>query len=199
HENVGVVVATGGTVRDSEGVPLQPGDRIVPGANVPCGACIACRNGYPYYLCEHLEDYGNSLHCRVPPHLFGGWAELMYLLPRTPIFRVPDELPSELAALTETMAVTHGLDTARMLLAGTGCARFAETAVIVGLGPLGLCHLIKARLTGFGRIAVSDKLPSRLRVAERLGATLTLNASATSAVERLEAVRAHFGGRGPDV
>jgi threonine dehydrogenase-like Zn-dependent dehydrogenase len=199
HENVGVVAATGGPVADSEGVVLRPGDRIVPAANVPCGACSACRNGYPYYLCDHLEDYGNSLHCGPAPHLFGGWAEHMYLLPGTPIFRVPDQLPSELAALTEPMSVTHGLDTARALLAGTGGARFSESAIIVGLGPLGLCHLIKARLTGFGRIVVSDCLPSRLHVAELLGATLTLNAVTTSVAERLEAVQAHFGGRGPDI
>ena len=38
------------------------GDRIVPGANVPCGRCWYCTTGEPYYLCEHLEDYGNSLN-----------------------------------------------------------------------------------------------------------------------------------------
>jgi L-iditol 2-dehydrogenase len=132
HENVGIVVATGGEVMDSEGLPLRPGDRVVPAANVPCGTCVACRNNHPYYLCEHLEDYGNSLHCGMQPGLFGGWAEYMYLLPRTPIFRVPDDLPSAVAVLTEPMAVTHGLDTARMVLANSIGARFAET---VGRGP----------------------------------------------------------------
>ena len=92
HENVGEVVATGGEVLDSEGHPLKVGDRIVPAANVACGDCHFCRNGYPYYMCENLEDYGNSLHCGPAPHLFGGWAEYMYLLPGTPIFRVPDDL-----------------------------------------------------------------------------------------------------------
>src|SRR5690242_1261951 len=40
HENVGTVAATGGQVRDAVGAPLRPGDRIVPGANVPCGGCV---------------------------------------------------------------------------------------------------------------------------------------------------------------
>src|SRR5436309_7667917 len=70
HENVGEVVATGGKVHDSEGRLLKPGDRIVPAANVTCGECHFCRNGYPYYMCENLEDYGNSLHCGPAPHLF---------------------------------------------------------------------------------------------------------------------------------
>ena len=41
----------------------------------------------------------------------------MYLLPGTRLFRVPDDLPSELAALTELVAVTHGLDAARTVTA----------------------------------------------------------------------------------
>jgi len=63
HENVGRIAALGGTVRDSDGFPLKVGDRIVPGANVPCGECHFCVNDYPYYFCERMEDYGNSLHC----------------------------------------------------------------------------------------------------------------------------------------
>ena len=79
HENVGVIEAIGGaeSIADSEGRPLRRGDRIVPAANVPCGHCNFCRNGYPYYFCENLQDYGNSLHAGIPPHLFGGWAEYM--------------------------------------------------------------------------------------------------------------------------
>ena len=195
HENVGVVEAVGGTVLDSEGTPLRPGDRIVPGANVTCGRCYFCLNGFPYYFCEQLADYGNSLTCSEPPHLFGGWAEAMVLLPGSRIFRVPDELPDEVAVLTEVMSVTHGLDTARSL---TGTS-FAESVAVVGVGPLGLCHLVKARLLGCGRLIAIDRFPSRLALAEEFGATLTLNADETDAEERLARVREHTGGRGADV
>ena len=116
HENVGVVEAVGGEVRADDGTPLRVGDRIVPGANVACGRCWYCLAGEPYYLCEHLEDYGNSLNVSRPPSLFGGWAELMYLLPGTPLFRVPPALEDELAVLTEPMAVTHGVEAARRVL-----------------------------------------------------------------------------------
>jgi L-iditol 2-dehydrogenase len=44
-----------------------------------------------------------------------------------------------------------------------------------------------------------DVLPSRLRFAERFGATLTLDASATEHDERAEAVRGRTGGRGADL
>lgn len=199
HENVGVVAETGGLVLDGEGVPLRPGDRIVPAANVACGACYFCRNGFPYYACERLEDYGNSLDAARPPHLLGGWAEYLYLLPGTPIFRVPEGLPPEVAVLTEEMSVTHGLETARALAAAVGGPRVGEAVVVYGVGPLGLCHLIKARLLGCGTIVAVDRLPYRLEVARAFGAALTLDAGEVDEAARLEAVRELTGGRGADV
>ena len=200
HENVGVVAAIGGadTMPDSEGRPLRVGDRIVPAANVPCGHCVFCLNGYPYYFCENLQDYGNSLHCGIPPHLFGGWAEYMYLLPGTPLFRVPEGLPDEVAALTEIMAVTHGFDRARMLNAGWGGGSFGESVAIVGVGPLGFCHLVKARLLGCGKLIAVDRMESRLELARRFGATLTINAAHTDERERVALMREHTGA-GPDI
>ena len=193
HENVGVIEAIGGadSIPDSEGRPLRPGDRIVPAANVPCGHCIFCLNGYPYYFCENLQDYGNSLHAGIAPHLFGGWSEFMYLLPGTPLFRVPDGLPDEVAALTEVMAVTHGFDRARMLNAGWGGSAFGESVAVVGVGPLGFCHLVKARLLGSGKLIAIDRLESRLDLARRFGATLTINASKTTEKDRIDLVREH--------
>jgi len=193
HENVGVIEAIGGadSIPDSEGRPLRRGDRIVPAANVPCGHCVFCLNDYPYYFCENLQDYGNSLHAGIAPHLFGGWSEYMYLLPGTPLFRVPDGLPDEIAALTEVMAVTHGFDRARMLNAGWGGSAFGESVAVVGVGPLGFCHLVKARLLGCGKLIAVDRLESRLELARSFGATLTINASSTTESERVELIRQH--------
>ena len=194
HENVGVVEATGGKVLADDGTPLRPGDRIVPAANVPCGTCWYCRNGQPYYLCEHMEDYGNSLNVAREPSLFGGWSELMYLLPGTPVFRVPDEVPDELAVLTEVLAVTHGVETARRL-AGVGTG---ENVVVYGVGPLGLCHVIKSRVLGCGELVAIDRLPSRLETAGELGATATLNAADLADDELVARVRERTV-RGADV
>jgi threonine dehydrogenase-like Zn-dependent dehydrogenase len=200
HENVGVVEAVGpGGAVDSDGRDLRVGDRIVPGANVSCGACYFCLNKFPYYYCEHLVDYGNSLNSKLPPHLFGGWAELMYLLPGTPIFRVPDELPDEVAVLTEVMAVTHGIDSARALAGTLGATPFGETVAIVGVGPLGLCHLIKARLVGAGKLIAVDRFDSRLRLAEEFGAGLTINVDRVDADEREDAISEYTGGLGADI
>jgi threonine dehydrogenase-like Zn-dependent dehydrogenase len=167
HENVGVIEALGPGPPpvDETGRPLRVGDRVVPAANLTCGRCEFCLDDRsPYYLCVALEDYGNSMTCAEPPHLLGGWAELMYLRPGTRLFRVPDELDSRLAAMTELLAVTHGLD--RFMRAG-------DTVLVLGAGPLGMVHLIKADLLGAGRLIALDVLAERLDLARRCGADAT--------------------------
>ena len=199
HENVGTIVAVGEGVRDSGGEPLRPGDRVVPGANVPCGRCYYCAGGYPYYFCQHLEDYGNSLNCAQPPYLLGGWAEYLYLLPRSRLFLVPEELPDEVAVLTEVMAVTHGVETAMTLLGLQGASPSGYTVAVLGSGPLGLCHVIKARLSGAGTIIATDRLPGRLEMAGTFGADLVLDVTATDGPERAAAVAAATRGLGADI
>ena len=189
HENVGVIEAIGaGGAIDELGRPLAVGDRVVPAPNLTCGRCRFCLDQrFPYYLCRELHDYGNSLSCASPPHLFGGWSELMYLLPGTRLFRVPDGLDPALAALTEIMAVTHGLDRA---------LEFGDVVLVLGAGPVGLLHLAKAELLGAGRLIAIDVFAERARAS---GADLALDASATTFEERLEAVREATDGYGADV
>jgi L-iditol 2-dehydrogenase len=199
HENVGFVAATGGEVRDFDGTVLRVGDRVVPAANITCGRCYYCKGDFPYYMCEHLEDYGNSLSATRPPHLFGGWSEYMYILPGTYLYRVPDDLPSHIAVLTEVMSVTAGLDKAKEFSSPSEGFRFGDTVVVQGVGPLGLCHVIKARLLGAGDIIAIDALPSRLEMARQCGADYTLNLTGSTVRERVEQVQAWTQGRGADV
>ncbi len=64
-----------------------------------------------------MTDYGNNLCAADPPHLFGGWSQYMYIVPGSFLVRVPDDLPSEVAVLTEIMAVAVGLDRAKQMSA----------------------------------------------------------------------------------
>ena len=199
HENVGTVTAVGGEVFASDGSPLRVGDRVVPGANVPCGRCYYCANNFPYYFCQDLEDYGNSLNLSRPPGLFGGWSQYMYILPGTPLFRVPDALPDEVAVITEVMAVTHGVDTALTLIGLQGGPRSGFAVAVLGVGPLGLCHLVKSRMLGAGFVAATDVLTGRLERAAAFGVDLALDAAAMTADERVAAILDATDGRGVDI
>ena len=168
HENIGVVDAVGdGGVFAYDGSPLQVGDRVVPAPNVACGHCRSCQRGDPYYLCRNIENYGNSMTSADAPHLFGGWSEHLYLKPRTAVFRVPEELPSDVAVLTEIFAVTHSLERAAAVRRPGGF-RPGDTVAVVGVGSLGMAHLVKAALMGAGRVIAVDRSEKRLALARRL-------------------------------
>jgi threonine dehydrogenase-like Zn-dependent dehydrogenase len=202
HENVGTVAAIGGTgvYTDFEGLPLTVGDRVVVGANVSCGECYYCRHDFPYYFCQNMTDYGNNLSAADPPYLFGGWSQYMYIVPGSFLVRVPDDLPSEVAVLTEVMAVTVGLDRAKQMSAFPSEAfLFDDTVVVLGVGPLGMCFLIKARMLGAGNIIAVDLSDYRLQFAKRLGADHVLNVAQTTLADRLDFVRSLTQGRGADM
>jgi threonine dehydrogenase-like Zn-dependent dehydrogenase len=202
HENVGTVAAIGGSgeFTDFEGLSLRVGDRVVVGANVSCGECYYCRHDFPYYCCEQTTDYGNNLSAKNPPHLFGGWAQYMYIVPRSILVKVPDDLPSEVAVLTEIFAVSVGLDRAKQMSAFPNESfRFDDTVVVLGVGPLGMCFLMKARMLGAGTIVAVDLSDYRLNFAKRLGADEVLNVGQTTKAERLQFVKDLTHGRGADM
>jgi threonine dehydrogenase-like Zn-dependent dehydrogenase len=202
HENVGTIAAIGEGKKcdDFEGIPLGVGDRVVVGANVSCGDCYYCRHDFPYCCCENTLDYGNLLSAKNPPHLFGGWSQYLYVIPGSFLVRVPDELPSEVAVLAEIFAVSVGLDRAKQMSAFPNESfRFDDTLVVLGVGPLGMCFLMKARMLGAGNIIAVDLSDYRLNFAKRLGADYVLNAAVTSKIDRLQFVRDLTHGRGADV
>src|SRR6201997_5665053 len=202
HENVGTVAAIGGDGQyaDFEGIPLKIGDRVVVGANVSCGHCYYCSHDFPYYFCQNMTDYGNNLSAAAPPHLFGGWSQYMYIVPGSFLVRVPDDLPSEVAVLTEIMAVTVGLDRAKqMSVFPSEAFQFDDTVVVLGVGALGMCFLMKARMLGAGNIIAADLSDYRLQFAKRLVADHLLNVGKTTLQERLEFVRLFPEGRGDEM
>ena len=145
-------------------------------------------------------DYGNNLSAAQPPHLFGGWAQYLYVVPGSFLVKVPDDLPSDIAVMAEIMAVTVGLDRAKQISAfPSESFRFDDTVVVLGAGPLGLCFVMKARMLGAGNIVAIDLSRYRLDFAGRLGADYMINSSQTSAPERQETVRQLTHGRGADV
>jgi len=197
HENVAVVTEIGrGGATAFDGTALQIGDRIVPAPNRACGRCSFCLGDFPYYFCRQLENYGNSLSCADAPHLFGGWAEYLYLRPGTPVFKVPADLPDEVAVLTELFAVTHSLDLAAKM-PRPGGFRPGDTVAVIGVGPVGVVHVAKAALLGASRVIAVDVFDARLGIAADLGATdcvVAGDAAATAAY-----IRELTGGAGVDV
>jgi L-iditol 2-dehydrogenase len=204
HENVLVIDEIdeeGAKNLEFEGAILKPGDRVTMCPDVICGKCYFCKNFPSYPWCETLDpEYGCRPSCDVGKHLYAGFAEYIYLVPGTRLYKVPENLPDHVAALTELMCVTYSLDKAKEFnsfsLEGFN---FGDTVVVQGVGPLGLMHVIKARMMGAGKIIVTDISDYKLNLAKNFGADVALNVNSTTQEERVELVMQHTRGLGADL
>ncbi len=185
---------------DFDGERLKVGDRVALCPDVICGECYNCRHTFAFPWCENLRGYGNAFTSAEPPHLFGGWAEYMYILPNAFLYKVPEDLPVRVAVMVELMAVSYNLDKTKefFTLSGDGFAT-GDTVVIQGAGPMGICHIIKARVMGAGNIIVTDLSDFRLTLAKEFGADHSLNVAQTTKEERIEFIRSITKGRGADI
>ena len=171
HENIGIIEEINGELLDHDGNVLKVGDRVVPAPNISCGKCFACRNNRPYYYCECKLDYGNNIGAGEPPHIFGGWSEYLYILPGSHLFKYPDILDPKFGTFIEPLSVTGCLDKARQWSSEWEPFRSGDTVVILGMGPIGLFHLIKSHLMGAGKIYAIDPYKFRTSLALEFGAS----------------------------
>ncbi len=163
HEGTGRIASLGdGVITDSNGEPLQPGDRVVFAYFFPCGRCRNCLKGKTMACPNRMHPRATS--CEHWPHFKGTFGDYFYLYPSHTVFKVPNELSDELVAgVNCAMAqVTCGWDMAGLAV--------GETVVIQGAGGLGLYAIAVARERGAGRIIVVDGVPERLEVASMFGA-----------------------------
>jgi L-iditol 2-dehydrogenase len=199
HENVGIVVEVSPGKTDFYGQPVREGDRITMCPDVVCGECYNCRHIFGYSWCENWRGYGNSFRADQHP-LMGGWAEKLVIIPEAFVYKVPDGLEPELVVYTELMACAFALDKLKDFsnLAAEGFLT-GGSVLIQGAGPLGIAHLIMARMIGAGTVIVLDKIPYRLEAAKSFGADYVANVDENSDDQLLELVQQWTDGRGADV
>ena len=167
HELAGTVVATGPDVRT-----LAVGARVAIDPNIPCGACFFCREAQPY-MCPNRTS------------AIGGFAEY-HLVPEETAYPLPEGVPVEYGALAEPLSCcVHAFELASP---GPGA-----TITIVGAGTIGLLLTQLARRSGATLVAVSEPDPERRALAERLGATLTIDPLAEDPRDRLLRATAGIG------
>ena len=206
HELVGRVAVMGDEFHEQSNVvggPLRPGDRVtVTPSTQGCGRCWYCQH-VPHRpaLCPNRTVYGFTPASRVP-HLYGAFARIMYVGPRSNVFKIPDSVSTQRAVLTEPAAVaTRAVERAM----GVGVPHIGEglglgkRVAVLGAGPIGLLVVAALRHIGVGTIIVTDMSEARLELARSFGADAVLNLSSTDASQRLEAVRDLTDGVGPDV
>ena len=204
HELAGVIVELGPALEaDFMGQTLSVGSKVMLPPLMPCGVCDYCVH-YPTHAnrCLNPTYYGRYLPFEKPPHLWGGWAEMVYvdldMLPATKIYRLPDRMSLMLGSLSEPLtSCIRALNRA----VSVGGFRVGDTVVVQGSGPIGLLALIAAREMGAGRVVVvgAPEEP-RLALCREFGAEATVSIDSHKTSEgRIAAVREVVGGFGADL
>ena len=191
HEMAGEVAELGeGVTCDSNGQPLKTGDRIVYQYFNSCGHCKACR-GNKTPRCE------GGMRYRFPPdeypHFNAAYGQYFYLRPGQAVFKVPDNVPDDLAgpANCALSQVIDGLE--------RGNVGIGDTLVVQGAGGLGIYAIAVAKERGVSQIIVIDGIDSRLELAEEFGADVTINLKEYKTPDdRIRRVRELTDGDGAD-
>jgi L-iditol 2-dehydrogenase len=168
HEAAGVIEKVGGEVRD-----FAVGDRVTFDSTVSCGQCEFCRSGR-INLCDNRQVLGVSCG---DYRRHGAFAEYV-AVPTRILYKLPDALPLEHAALIEAVSVAvHAVKRSPPML--------DDDVVIVGSGMIGLLVIQVLRHYGCRRLIAVDIDDNRLSLAKRLGATDVINAKDQDAVKRI--------------
>jgi len=156
HEYVGTVVAAGDAVTQ-----VAVGDRVLGTFHTACGQCFFCRKGL-FIKCDESRVFG---HGAGLGSLQGTQAEQV-LVPHANLTlrRVPDSLSNDAALFAgDVMGTGYHAIVSAGLTPGDTCA-------VIGLGPVGLCAVMAARVAGASRVIAMDMVPDRLEMARSLGA-----------------------------
>jgi L-iditol 2-dehydrogenase len=163
HEAAGEVVKLGANVRD-----LREGDRVTFDSTIYCGKCFYCTRG-EVNLCEDRQVLGVS---PGPYRRHGAFAEFV-AVPRRIVYKLPDNLTYEQAALIEAVSVAvHAVALA---------PHIPDTAVVVGSGMIGVLAGQALRAAGCERVIAIDVDDSRLDRARQLGAAFAINSKTADA------------------
>ncbi|MEO8296298.1 MAG: Zn-dependent alcohol dehydrogenase [Burkholderiales bacterium] len=170
HEIAGVVVETGAQVSG-----LRRGDHVVTCLSSYCGHCRQCLGGTSYRCVakparSEQERPRLTLNGQAMGQMggLGGFAEQV-LVHQNAVAVMPREIPLDRAAVLGCAVVT-----------GVGAAinsakvRPGQSVVVVGCGGVGLNVIQGARLAGAQTIIAVDRVPAKLELARRFGATHAL-------------------------
>ncbi|MGC3871888.1 L-threonine 3-dehydrogenase [Halomonas sp. GXIMD04776] len=163
HEYSGEIVALGEEVRG-----FEVGDRVSGEGHVTCGHCRNCRAGRRH-LCRNSVGVGVNRP--------GAFAEYM-TLPAYNLFKLPDEISDEMAAIFDPFG--NAVHTALAFDV------VGEDVLITGAGPIGIMAAAVIRHIGARHVVITDINDYRLELAAKMGATRTVNVSR----ERLQDVMA---------
>jgi len=177
HEPLGVIEEIGAHAKQRWSV--TEGDRVAVRSGYGCGRCAACARHEPRACRTRGGTYGYT-DVNKPPHLWGGYAEHMYLSSHSVVKKMDPRIPPGVAVMFNPLAA--GLSWAGTIPATAP----GDRVVVLGAGQRGLCCVIAARAVGAKQIVVTglSRDARKLALARELGADVTIDVEKEEVVAR---------------
>lgn len=192
HEIIGTIVALGaGMTRDMRGDPLAPGQRItwseyfIPGDNFYTEVLDLPQKS------PGVDKYGH-MAVTTEPHHHGGFGQYCYIVPRSWILCLPDELSDE-----EATPVNCGVATV-ICVTERAEIRMGSTVVVQGLGLLGLYASAIAKARGARLVIGIDNVAARRELGRKFGCDHVFDPGAMSEADLVKSVRSLCKPEGAD-
>jgi len=151
---------------------ISVGDRVAIQPCISCWECEKCKEGYNN-VCP-TRNFLGVFDCN-------GAMQEYICVPEKLAYKLPDSMSYSIGALIEAVAVAYsGVKKAGDL---TG-----KNVVIVGGGPIGLLVLKVVKTKNPKKVIVSDLSDSRLDIAKKMGADVTINPGKEDFIEKFEAL-----------
>jgi threonine dehydrogenase-like Zn-dependent dehydrogenase len=196
HENVGTIARAGRAFVDRQG--FREGDRVFVEHYVGCRRCAWCHAGQ-YRHCAATDWRTNADARRYGYttsdnafHLWGGFAQYLYLPWNAVVHHVPDDLSDELAGIVTPLS--NGIEWALE----DGGVGYDSSVLIQGPGQQGLSQVVACKQAGASLIIVTGTTrdAARLDLAKTLGADVVVDVLTDDPAERIGEAT---GGLGVDV
>ena len=156
HEIFGRIERLGSEAGRIHGV--EEGDRVILKGSRGCGNCRDCHDGAPRF-CRTRTAYGSRTSSVDPPHLFGGFADYLYVTPSALLFKISDSISDETAVLLGSV-MANGFEWA----VRKGGVSLGDNVVIQGPGQQGLACTWAAAQAGAARIFVTGTTKDAVRL-----------------------------------
>ncbi len=170
HEIIGRIAAFGPetTRLDLRGERLQTGDRVTWAIFASDPASAMAVRGMPQKSPDRFK-YGHQ-QLTDESSLHGGLSQYTILRPHTPIIKILESVPLQVAATINCAVATVA---GALRTAGELSGR---TVLVSGAGMLGVLACAMAHRSGAARVGAMDIEPSRLEIARKFGADFTVQA-----------------------
>ena len=162
---------------------------------------MVCENAFMYGGADTFGSNPITAKAYKEPYFKGGFGEYVYIFPGTYVWKLPEDMPSEIASLLDPLAVVmRAIEMAQTESGVLGESLNTNTnAVVIGEGAIGIMTAMVLKYMGCQTVILTGHKDEKLKIAQEISkCDYIVNSKTTSKEERFAYIKDITNG-GPDL